>query len=327
MKDSLILGIDGGGTQTRALLVGGDGTVLGRGLAGASNLNTLGVEGALREVKRAVLAAFEQAGLEPRAADAFFSAQAGALSSGLALPFAEALCEAGLARPGAVAVDSDIEAALMGGLSGRPGIALIAGTGSVAFGRNESGAQARCGGGGWILDELGGGAGLGREGLRAVLRAADGRGPRTLLSQKLQVVTGAQAPEEITRWLHAHASMPQTLATLAPSVVEAAESGDVVAQGILKRGAEELSLMAGQVQTRLHMDGFVELVLVGSLANSGAPYQTMIEEALLGKMPRCRITAPEMSAEAGAVLCSFKQSAKGPSPEFVAHLQRSERAR
>src|SRR5690606_8774057 len=94
----------------------------------------------------------------------------------------------------------DLHIALAGGTGGRPGVVVIGGTGSVAFGRNAEGREHRVGGWGYLLSDEGSGFWIGREALIAVLHCMDGRGPHTILTDRVAEAVGAPGPRAIVRY-------------------------------------------------------------------------------------------------------------------------------
>ncbi|MGH3690678.1 MAG: N-acetylglucosamine kinase, partial [Microbacterium sp.] len=140
-----------------------------------------------------------------------------------------------------VAVASDVVTAHAGALDGEEGVLLIAGTGAVALGIDADGARL-VDGWGPELGDFGSGSWLGRETLRAVLRADDGLAPKTALTQAIAAPIGAAS--EIQAWLARPEPLPRRLATLAPLVLDAAEEGDAVAREIVAEGIRLLTVTA-----------------------------------------------------------------------------------
>lgn len=152
------------------------------------------------------------------------------------------------------AVTSDVVTAHAGALDGEAGVLLIAGTGAVALGVTAD-AHRIVDGWGPDLGDLGSGSWLGREGVRAVLRARDGLGPATVLSDVLALLIGdAESP---ISWVGGAAAPARLLATFAPAVLDAAERGDAAALGIRDEGARllaetALAASAGSSVVALH---------------------------------------------------------------------------
>ena len=154
------------------------------------------------------------------------------------------------ARTGArVAVGDDADAALAGAFRGGPGVVVIAGTGSAAAGRHADGRTARVGGHGFLLGDEGSGYWIGREAVRAALRAADGTGPPTALQTTVQAAFRRLLDAE--REVHERPTDRQLLARLVPGVAMAARGGDREATRILAEAAAHLADLAGAVRARL----------------------------------------------------------------------------
>lgn len=144
-------------------------------------------------------------------------------------------------------VTSDVVSAHAGALDGHSGVLLIAGTGAAALGiapgiDGDAGSATLVDGWGPELGDFGSGSWLGREALRAVLRASVSLGPSTVLTDAVAVPVGA--PSAIHAWLTEDGPLPRRLATLAPLVLDAAESGDQVAVEIAAEGVRLLTASA-----------------------------------------------------------------------------------
>ncbi|MFK0240828.1 N-acetylglucosamine kinase [Microbacterium sp. NPDC090281] len=158
-----------------------------------------------------------------------------------------------------VAVASDVVTAHAGALDGGEGVLLIAGTGAVALGIDADGARL-IDGWGPELGDFGSGSWLGRETLRAVLRADDGLAPKTALAQAIAAPIGAAS--DIQAWLARSGPLPRRLATLAPLVLDAAEAGDAVAREIVAEGIRLLTATATAASVRT-----ADIVVHGGLAD------------------------------------------------------------
>ncbi|HUE77923.1 MAG TPA: BadF/BadG/BcrA/BcrD ATPase family protein [Longimicrobiales bacterium] len=230
-----VAGIDGGGTSTTIALAD---------LSGREILRRSGPAALVEPGDPAASADVLAALIRDAAADAEVTLPLAALCAGLAgagteaarSGVREALVDARLART--IRIVGDGEIALEGALPGRAGVLLVAGTGSVAYGRGGNGRVARCGGWGWRVGDEGSGYAIARAGLRGALHAADGRGPQTALLPGLLDALGLAAPEEIPSW--AGRVSKGAVAAVAPRVVALAESGDTVAGRIVDAAAGDL---------------------------------------------------------------------------------------
>jgi len=319
----VLAGIDGGATRTRAVLVSGDGAVLGYGESGSSNYDNVGIVIAQKNIGSAVDQAWTVAGQPARACDAAFLGMAGVVSGHDRQTIHKIASAIGLANDGCVGVDHDLRIALAGGLAGNEGLVLIVGTGSSCYGRRSNGRHHRTGWG-YLLDDLGSGYFLGLQAMIATIRAADGRGRRTSLSRRIQQLLGFTDTDDIMRILYHDSPGVTGVAALAPAVLEEAKAGDDVALAIADRGADELSLMVETVAKKLEFprDG-VSLVIVGGVAEQSTFYRERIESAVLRRVPYCRIQQPLLSPILGAALLAFEQAGIQWNSEIIHSLQES----
>jgi glucosamine kinase len=238
--------VDGGGTSTRVGVALAGGTERIRRTGPAGIVDPRNPEGSADTLVRLIRDTVEEAGIRLPAA-ALCAGLAGARSGGQRARVVAALRSAGVADR--VEVVTDAEIALEGALPGEPGILLIAGTGSVAWGRGEDGRIGRCGGWGmWVGDE-GSGYAIGVAGLRAALKAGDGRGPGTELGLELAGALGLNDLDEVPSWTAA--AEKSEIGRLAPVVIAVAGRGDHVADAILDDAAAELRSHVGALVERL----------------------------------------------------------------------------
>jgi len=259
MSNSFALGVDGGGSKTLAILVDEQGNERGRGVAGSSNYSTVSLEQVHLNLRDAV----EQAA---RAADCQLPVRAAWFGLAgmdrrddyeillpLLAPFAQN-----------VHLVNDAEL-LLGALDNAVGVALIAGTGSIALGRDAYGTTTRAGGWGHVLGDEGSGFEMGRQALQAAVRASDGRGrPTLLLDLILQHWQLKQASDLISQVY----PVPDTtrIAQLSSLVFAAARQGDALASEIIQRAADELALAAIVVGDKLTFpDSRIPLALGGGI--------------------------------------------------------------
>lgn len=247
-----LIGIDGGGSKTAALLADTDGRVLGRGVAGASNYQAIGLEPACAQISQAIRAAFADARLELAAPAAICLGLAGA-----GRPDDQALFRGWAAQqwPGAqIAITSDIELVLAAGTPHGWGLALICGTGSIAFARSSAGRIARAGGWGYLLGDEGSSYAIGLATLRAVARAADGRGPATALTPAILAHWQLQAPYELIRHAYRAERSNAEIAALAEIAERLAAQGDPAARQIIDDACRELALALHAAATQIGSD-------------------------------------------------------------------------
>ncbi len=303
---TLILGIDGGGTKTEAVLANGFGQVLGIGRSGPGNFDDLGAEGAQTHIGEAVHRAFDEAGIAGRRADAAFLGLGGVISERDREIVSTIARNLNLAPEGNVGVDHDCRVALAGGLSGRPGIVLIAGTGSSCYGRTRSGANWRSGGWGhWVSDE-GSSYWLGIQAMRGAVQAYDGRGRPTVLLESVIERLGLSDMNDLMHRLYVEGMTRTEVASLARLVVDAAVGGDPVAADNLEEGGAAMAQSIIAVARRLGMDtALCEVALVGGLFSAGPIVIEPLERHTRAALPLVRFLEPELSPSRGAALLAL----------------------
>jgi N-acetylglucosamine kinase-like BadF-type ATPase len=292
------LGIDGGQSSTTALIADDSGRVLGRGKGGPCN-HVAASEGRAKfrsAVGDCVRQACEQAGLDSTAV--IFASACFGFSGG---PEDKDVYARELIRSRRYKITHDAEIALWGATAGEPGIIIIAGTGSMAFGRNEHGETSRAGGWGYVFGDEGGAFDLVRRALRAALQCEEGWGAETTLKARLLHATGAPS---VNALLHAFytAEYPRTrVATLAPEVSEAADEGDEVADDILHSASAELVRYTEGVYRKLFRENErPPVAYIGGVFRSGrlcTYFSDLIERRI-----SCNAIPPKLQPAAGALL-------------------------
>jgi N-acetylglucosamine kinase-like BadF-type ATPase len=250
----LVLGVDGGGSKTVAWLAPlGDASntiLLGRGQAGPGNPRAAGFDVAQENIAAAIDAAFADAGLPRGKAVAACFGLAGAGRESEQQRLAAWATDRGIAR--AVRVTGDAEPILASASTDNCGVALICGTGSIAWGRNHTGEVGRTGGWGYLIGDEGSAYAIGRASLAAAMQAVDGRGPATVLVERLQGELRAATCAELIDQIYGPEMTRERLAGLATIVFAAAEN-DQVAQGIVGAASDDLAKMVAVLCHRLEL--------------------------------------------------------------------------
>jgi N-acetylglucosamine kinase-like BadF-type ATPase len=262
----LFLGVDGGQSSTTAWIGDETGRILGTGVGGPCN-HAETHEGRTkleRAVGASLAAACEQAGLS--AATVCFEAACLGMSGG---PDDKREILARIVRAGTLIVTLDAVIALAGATPTGQGIIVIAGTGSLAFGRNALGGTARAGGWGYVYGDEGSAFDIARQALRAALRLEEGWGPPTDLRRMLLDATGSASINEALHRFYT-ADWPRSrVAALAPRVDEAAGAGDPIARQILNRAAAQLAECAAAVRSQLWEPGdALDVAYIGGVFQS-----------------------------------------------------------
>jgi N-acetylglucosamine kinase-like BadF-type ATPase len=292
-----VLGIDAGGTKTVCLLADDRGRVLSEARGSGANLATSGeveVERVLRDVVTQALG------------DRNVHLDAVCLGiAGVDRPRDAAVANAIMGRIGAstrTIVVNDALVALVAGAGDEPGVVVVAGTGSIAYGRDAAGRAARAGGWGYLLGDEGGGFWIGRAALSAVVRQFDGRGPSTLLTELVLAEMRLSSPTEVIDAVYDHGLPRRSIAGIASVVQRAVDAGDAVASDILDRAAAELAAAAASVINRLNMRGDeFRIVLAGGIFNGIPALVPNVSGRLPEIAPRSHVKLLDVEPAMGAV--------------------------
>lgn len=306
----LVLGLDGGGTQTRAALADHTGKVVGTGLSGACSMAAVTPPEAIAAALAAADEALRQSGAERAAVTSLCAGVAGFSSTDRRLQFTDSIQAA---FPQAViSVVPDYVAALTGGTGGSPGVLIIAGTGSVAYGENAAGESHKTGAYGYLIDDGGSGYGVGRAALAAVMQAADGTGPPTTLTGRVLVTLGLNSLAEIVPGVYGGGIKRVTIASLSKVVaVAASEDEDAVARALLMRAGGTLAHLVHGVAQRLFAgtETPYPVVPVGGLWNSGDVLTEVFARSLRRFAPAAVVTPALQTPVEGAVQRALSLSA------------------
>jgi N-acetylglucosamine kinase-like BadF-type ATPase len=300
---TVVIGVDAGGSKTVAA-VRQDGRELARASGRGSAVRPDRAIAAATAIAAVVRQALHQANLGR--GDVLVVGAAGAGREEERRALREALRHEGLAHR--VAVTTDLDIAVRAALGGKPGIVLLAGTGSVAAARLPGGGMARQGGYGWQMGDEGGGYALGRAALIAIGRARDGRGPPTALFDAVLLRTRCDSFDALVRW--SLLAGPGEVALLAPAVLQQAAAGDEVANEILRHGAADLAAHVEALAARFPGAPSVPLALGGGLLDEPAYRERVL--AALSHLPRLDIRPEPVDPVCGALELAEELAAAAP---------------
>ncbi|MBR3016101.1 MAG: ATPase [Clostridia bacterium] len=294
-------GWDGGGSSTKVLALDENGNVLCQSVFGPLNPN-----GASREtVQKTVSDAVQWMALLPGGLDACkgFAAGMAGVSNKEAADFVKnAVRSCGYRGPLRLVGDQVI--ALEGAIQG-PGAILIAGTGAVCYGRDPAGNPFRTGGYGYLIDDGGSGYALGRGVLMAVVRAFDGRGQATCLTElTFQALRVSDISGMIT-WLYSTGTGKKEIGALAPLLLQALECQDKAAMSIAENAIQDLSELA-IASWRKNSMTYGELALFGSIFQYYHVIREGVTEKLRQQLPGVSVIEPRFPAVQGAAMLAKK---------------------
>jgi N-acetylglucosamine kinase-like BadF-type ATPase len=259
----LFLGIDGGQSSTTALIGDASGRVLGEGRAGPCN--HVGESERRAKFVAAVGTSVREAATQAGIDNATFEVACAGFSGG-------AQDKVALTRELIPAkqyhITHDAEIALAGAANGGAGILVIAGTGSIAYGRNEAQQSARAGGWGYIFGDEGGAFDIARQALRAALRWEEKWGPPTALHEALLSATQATSANDLVHRCYTTDYPRERVAQWARLVDGCATEGDAVALGILEQAAQHLASLAAAVRPQLFGQRAADVFPIGGVFQS-----------------------------------------------------------
>ena len=303
----IYLGVDGGGSKTRFLLIDEVGKVLAShtegpayhleiGLEALQAMLTRGIERTLQEADVPASAlTFAFLGLPAYGEDRSLVALLDAAPS-VALPAGRYRC------------DNDMVCGWAGALAGADGINVVAGTGSIAYGE-YAGRRARAGGWGELFSDEGSAYWLAREGLRLFSRMSDGRSPRGALYERLRRHFALQDDLDLCAAIYGKSMAQRSeLAQLSKLVAEAASAGDAAACALFVAAATELADIVDAVRDQLRVPADMDL----PVSYSGGVFQlrdlllTPLEAALASRACKYRFLAARLPPDAGAALHAAK---------------------
>lgn len=305
----LILGVDGGGTKTCAALASVEATgqlsVLGRGLSGPANPRATSLPSAQRQVLVAIQAAFAAANRRPLPVAAICLGLAGTGHPTTRLAMDQWCQRQHLAARWRVVPDAQL-ILRTGSLAG-VGIALISGTGSLAYGCDARHVIARAGGWGHLWGDEGSGYAIGAAALRAVTHAVDRRGTATQLVEVILRHAGVESAVDLVPAFPSGQDARQRIAALAPVVFQAASDGDAVAQRIVSQAADALADMVRSVATALCFQA-AEYTLV--YAGGVLVQQAVLRESIATRLTNMSLPPGSTSVVADPVLGALRLAAE-----------------
>lgn len=302
--NGLFVGVDGGGTHTRVLVVDEHGTELATAEGPGSAIQPGASSRSAAVIRDAVTRAC--AGLPDRPVRGLCVGVAGA-----GLDEERDTLQAALEADriaGAVVVLTDAEIALEDAFGAGPGVLLTAGTGSIAYGKGPTGLLARCGGWGPVIGDEGSGAWIGRRALGIAAASSDGREPESALADAIDAALGLGSIEQLIPW--AAAASPADLGKLAPVVLEVAATGDLRANSLVTLAVEELALHVRTLARKLFSDerAAFRLAMNGGLLAPKSLLRRRLEQRLKSIAPGATVLVERVVPERGAARFAMREA-------------------
>lgn len=306
-----LIGVDGGATKTAAILAAEDGTILHRAVGPASNYHAVGIEKASEALHQVIgeVVAGAQESLDNNIMTVFGL-------SGLNNDVDQEIYETMIAKiglGGQVRVENDIVVAWAAATACKPGVVVIAGTGSSAYGVNAEGKAVKTLGWDYILADQGSGYWVGLNGLQDSIKYWDGRlvDEGQLLYEAMlshYKVKDAETALELIYSDDFLEDMKTEIASFSRKVSECAQKGDTAAQKILQRAGKELGESVCAVIRRLDMAEQEMVVgLIGSTFHSGAFLQDAFDACVLKLAPKAHIETAQFRAQVGSLIFGYNR--------------------
>jgi len=297
-----VIGIDGGGTKTHAILVGLDGGVLAESFGGPTNLQTVNIKIASSTIFDLITETCAKAQCTSDDLQNIVLGLAGAGRPADRAELSSSLLGLSLKKKFPlknVTIETDARIALEAAFAGGPGIVLIAGTGSIALYRSEDGKLLRAGGWGYLLGDEGSGYAIAKDALNFVMRQVDGRSEKTLLATKaLEFFGVSQIDEIIAKVYHERAD----LAAFAQKVFDAVAERDRVAHMVIVKNSTELIELVRVLTMKLRPRKKLPVALMGGLLESENVYSKMVRERIIHSLPNVVVQNPKFPAAFGATI-------------------------
>jgi len=300
-KDYTVIGIDGGGTRTRGVLVK-NGETVATTFAGTTRVGAVGVGESCERLINVIKDLCEQADIDSLEIDAVAIGLAGVWLQEEKQRSAHLMKT--LSRSEGIIlndliVTSDAELAVEGAFDGNPGIVMIVGTGSIALAKTSSREFIRCGGWGIELDDEGSGAWIGREGITAIFKALDGRGEQTVLTKQFAELLPNIDLKEPRTIVKAYAERNFEYQMLTPLVMQAAEKGDKVALDIINKSCQHLLDLLNAIAKNFKSKT-IDVALMGGVVENNTLLAKMLDKEIK-KNKKFNKVQPKLSATDAAV--------------------------
>jgi glucosamine kinase len=295
----IVIGIDGGGSKTHAIVADDSGTTISEAFGPGSAVIPGQIDRSADVIVGVVREALEGANMTHVTPRVLCVGVAGAGRENERQGLWQTLVGREIASE--IVVHSDFGIALDDAFGDGPGVLLIAGTGSVAFGRSPNGATARCGGWGPVIGDEGSGAWIGRKALSIVAAASDGRESPTALTGAVLTAAEVNDVTELIPW--AAGADREQIASLAPVVFSVAEGGDLRANALISLAVEELMLHVRSLAQQLFGDerAAVPVAFAGGLMRQRSALRKRLEHRLRAAVPGAQIRQVDVNPARGAV--------------------------
>ncbi|WP_373893437.1 N-acetylglucosamine kinase [Virgibacillus natechei] len=299
-----VMGVDGGGTKTTAVIADMNGKIVAKDTVGPTNPNLV----SKKELKHTFLALFHS--LRQHAPQQFsnissiFAGISGAGNATNQKVLQESI-EPLLPDNTPIQIKADAINALYSGSYGSPGIVQIAGTGSITYGINGNLEHDRVGGWGYLLGDEGSGYDIGRKGIVAALQSVDGRGSKTILLPMLYAHFNVTNAQDLIREIYVSSTPKSVISPVAEIVFQGFKDDDPIAEKIITEAAKETTLSIKTLYEKLfQVEEKVEVVLCGGVFQEKNILPRLIKENLQIN-PAIHVVLPEIPPVGGSIIGAY----------------------
>jgi N-acetylglucosamine kinase-like BadF-type ATPase len=301
-----VIGVDGGGSKTTAILSALDGNIATQSEAGPTNPQVVGFKKSAETIIALLNDCCKKQKCEPSSLKSVMLGLAGVgrqTDKSTLLNELQAVAKKNKINLPPLTVETDARIALEAAFASSYGIVIIAGTGSIALAKSEDGKIIRSGGYGKILGDEGSGYSIGRQALNLALRFSEGRGDKTILLKMAFEHFGVNSVDDLMTKIYVENG---DIASFAPKVFQAHLEFDHVAHNILFNQANELADLVRVIILKMHPRKKIPVAMMGGLFETENVYSKMVKERISRSLPQIMIQKPKFPAAFGAVIIGLK---------------------
>jgi N-acetylglucosamine kinase-like BadF-type ATPase len=297
----VLIGIDGGGTKTEAAVASLEGRIIAKYEAGPSNVFKVDAAASATALQNVIDGCLRHAQASRSEVVSICAGLAGVDRPTIQKQITDFLYK--IIPIKKISVVGDATTALVGATEGEPGMVVISGTGSIAYGMNAQHVRARAGGWGHIVDDFGSGYDIVRNAFNEVFRAHDGLEPPTRLTQAFLKELGADNVDNLLIAIHRDYTSASKIASLFPLVQSVADGGDIIANKLLERAGRDLSSTAEAVVRKLDLHNLKFIcATAGGIFHSSRQVRDSFAWYVHRFAPRANVRFPRKTAVEGAVM-------------------------
>ncbi|MGY0692106.1 N-acetylglucosamine kinase [Virgibacillus sp. FSP13] len=315
-----VIGIDGGGTNTRAVLADLGGKIYATAFAGSTNPNTVSQQVLMNTFARIMGELENEAPRQYEQVMTIFAGISGS-SGELAKEKVKQIIHHIVSERITVIVETDAMNALYSGTYGEYGMVQIAGTGSVTYGMNQFRKQGRVGGWGYLVGDEGSGYTIGQQGIADSLKSYDGRGQGTVLLEMLYDYFQVTNGEQLISHVYSSSNPKNEISSVAKLVFEAYKRKDVIAEKIINDASDDLIVCVTTLYKKLFKNERVKLVLCGGVFSDLDILPSLIKSGLKNHTNMVNVVIPTIPPVGGSIIAAYIAAGEKINKNTIHRLQ------